>query len=77
MSKLSHVAELIMSLLLQCVLSDTVRHSSLPNKSLRSRQVWMPQFSAAPLLWRDNGLPVSMAVPCHAVLLGNVTNAVL
>lgn len=60
-----------------CVLSDTVRHSSLPNKSLRSRQVWMPQFSAAPLLWRDNGLPVSMAVPCHAVLLGNVTNAVL
>lgn len=49
--------------LLQCVLSDDVEHYSLPNESLRSRDVWMPQYSAGPILWKKDDSPFALAVP--------------
>jgi hypothetical protein len=51
---------------IQVLMDSKLLHCSLPNKSGFLRRAWMPQFSAAPITYRANGQPVSLAVPLLA-----------
>ena len=43
--------------------ADCVEHGSGSNTSKFSRRAWMPQFSCQPIVWKESGIPVSLAIP--------------
>lgn len=45
------------------ITTDVVEHCSGPNRSQYARRAWMPQFSMAPIVWKESGQPVSLVIP--------------
>ena len=47
------------------ITTDVLEHCSGANTSPYARRAWMPQFSMAPVVWKETGAPVSLAIPLH------------
>jgi ectoine hydroxylase-related dioxygenase (phytanoyl-CoA dioxygenase family) len=44
------------------IMTDVVEHASGANRTQYARRAWMPQFSCKPIVWKEDKMPVSLAI---------------